>query len=429
MENKMLRYDTKYLKGFVSDEDLKETYPELEKAHESLTKRNGIGNKYLGWVDLPEKTDRKMIKSIKDTAEELSSKSEAIVFIGIGGSYLGPRAVMETLESDIVREKVFFAGHNLCGDSLSALLEILEKKDFSVNVISKSGTTTEPAIAFRIIENLLKKKYGDKAKERVVCTTDGKKGALKTIAEKAGYKSFVIPEDVGGRFSLLSPVGLLPIACTGINISDLVDGAKMMQQYCSSCDILENYSYKYALARNILYRKGKCIEMLSSFDNRLHYVDEWWRQLFGESEGKGQHSIFPTSCDFSTDLHSMGQLIQDGERNIFETFLITEKDGDFCVIPHKDEDLDNLNYLAGKTLGFVNAKAYEAACEAHFEGGVPNSTIFIPEKSAFYLGQLFYFFEIAAAISGYIQNVNPFNQPGVESYKNKMFKLLGKPGV
>ena len=285
----------------------------------------------------------------------------------------------------------------------------------------------EPAIAFRIIENFLEKKYGKgNFKDRVICTTDKEKGALRQIAKDEGYRTFVIPDNIGGRFSVLTPVGLFPMACAGIDIKDLMEGALEAQNIYEKCDLNENMSYKYAVIRKILYDKGKRIEILSSFDNRLHYVDEWWKQLFGESEGKDGHSIFPASCDFSTDLHSMGQLIQDGERNLFETFLIIEKDNDRCVIPNSLSNRDNLNYLANKQMDYVNKKAYEATKEAHSEGGVPNLTISIPEKNAFCIGSLFYFFEKAAAVSGNLFGVNPFDQPGVESYKNKMFKLLGK---
>jgi glucose-6-phosphate isomerase len=309
------------------------------------------------------------------------------------------------------------------------VLRKVEKKDFSVNVISKSGTTTEPAIAFRVLEKELIDRYGhEEAKKRIVCTTDREKGALKDLADKKGYKLYVIPDDVGGRFSVLSPVGLFPAACAGIDIESMIAGSRYQLETSGGCSY-DNPSYLYAAIRNILYRNGKFIEILASFDSRLHYMDEWWKQLFGESEGKGGRSIFPVSCDFSTDLHSMGQLIQQGQRNIFETFLVVEKDSNICEIPLREENDDNLNYLAGKQLDHVNRKAYEATTEAHFEGGVPNSTIFVPERSAFCLGQLFYFFEKAVAVSAYMFGVNPFDQPGVEAYKNKMFKLLGKPGV
>jgi len=427
---KQLKLDTKYLKGFIEEKDLRGISSEIETAHMLLEKQKGPGKEFLGWMDLPEEIDEALLKNIEDTAAELNHNSDAIIIIGIGGSYLGARATIETLAPKLVNKKIFFTGYNLSGDYISQLLEDLADKDVSVNVISKSGMTTEPAIAFRIIEDFLEKKYGpEKMKDRVVCTTDKKSGALKSIAKKKGYKSFVIPDNVGGRFSVLTPVGLLPIACAGINIRDLVAGAKQQQHNSRDHDLENNISCRYAAIRNLLYRKGKKIEILASFDNRLHYVDEWWKQLFGESEGKGGHSIFPVSCDFSTDLHSMGQLIQQGERNIFETFLVAEKQTRDCLIPQDKDNLDNLNYLADKQVDYINMKAYEATAEAHFEGSVPNSTIFFAERSAFCLGQLFYFFERAAAISGYLFGVYPFDQPGVESYKKKMFKLLGKPGA
>ncbi|MFC1548777.1 glucose-6-phosphate isomerase [Candidatus Omnitrophota bacterium] len=426
---KDLRLDTRYLDKTVTKDDFKAIFPEVEKAHALLESKSGPGSDYLGWVDLPENVSEELIEDIENTASAMNRNSDAIIIVGIGGSYLGARATVETLSKEAARKKIFFAGHNMSCEYLSELLHKLKDKDVSVNVISKSGTTTEPAIAFRILEDFLKKKYGpDKIKDRIVCTTDSEKGALKQIADKRGYKSFVIPDDVGGRFSVLTPVGLFPIACAGINIRELIEGAREQRNKSLDCDLENNMSYKYAAARNCLYRKGKRVEILASFNSKLHYVDEWWKQLFAESEGKNGHSIFPASCDFSTDLHSMGQLIQQGERNLFETFLVIEDGCAECKIPEDKEDLDNLNYLAGKQLSYVNRKAYEATAEAHFEGGVPNLTVFIPKRTAFCLGQLYYFFEKAVSISAYMSGVNPFDQPGVEAYKNKMFKLLGKPG-
>lgn len=429
MENE-LRLDDRYLKGFVSDKDFKNIMPKVRKAHSFLTEKNGLGRDMLGWVDLPCKTTETLLADIEETACALNKNSDAIIIIGIGGSYLGARSVIETLSPGLSGAKIFFAGHNLSCDYLAGLLNKLKDKDISLIVISKSGTTTEPAAAFRIIEGFLKRKYGEhKIKDRIICVTNSSTGALRLIADKNGYRSFDIPDDIGGRFSVLTPVGLLPIAAAGVNIRDIIGGAISQQRKTEVCDLSDNISYRYAAFRNILYQKGKRIEVFASFDNSLHYVDEWWKQLFGESEGKGARSIFPASCDFSTDLHSMGQLIQEGERNLFETFLVVEKQSSKCKIPFNEENLDNLNYLAGKYVDYVNRKAYEAASGAHFEGGVPNSTVFLPEKSAFCLGALFYFFEKAAAVSGYLFGVNPFNQPGVEAYKNKMFKLLGKDGV
>ena len=427
---KDLRYDTGYLEGHVSDKDLKAIMPEVEKAHQLLSGQDSPYKSSLGWMDLPENTDKSLVDDIVGTAGRMRALSEAVIIIGIGGSYLGARAAIETLAPGTVGKSIFFTGYNLCGHYACGLLDSLAEKDISVNVISKSGTTTETAIAFRMFEDLLRKKYGPgKFADRIICTTDGKKGALKAMADERGYKSFVIPEDIGGRFSVLTPVGLLPISCAGVDITELIEGARAQRRRSLVCDIDGNMSYRYAAVRNILYRAGKRIEILSSFDSRLHYLDEWWKQLFGESEGKGGKSIFPASCDFSTDLHSLGQLVQQGERNIFETFLVSEETRGRCVIPRAEDDTDNLNYLAGKGLDEVNRTAYRATAEAHFEGGVPNSTVFFGERSPFSLGQLFYFFEKAVAVSACLFGANPFDQPGVEAYKQKMFRLLGKPGI
>lgn len=425
-----LKLDTKYLDGVISTEEMAASLAEAEKAYTTLIERNGPGKDFLGWVDLPEELDEAFLSKVEATAGRLNSISDAVVVIGIGGSYLGAKAAIEALRPHAINRKIFFAGCDLSGDDLADLLETLKGIDFSVNVISKSGTTTEPAVAFRVIEGLLRSKYGSEGiAERVVCTTDAQKGALRAASEKTGYETFVIPDDVGGRFSVLTPVGLLPIACAGIDIKALVAGACFQKKKSLTPDMGANETCRYAAIRNLLYHKGKVIEVLSSFDGRLRYTAEWWKQLFGESEGKGGHSIFPASCVFTTDLHSMGQLMQDGERNIFETFLLIDKESDRCPIPEDKENLDNLNYLAGKQVDYVNRKAAEATAEAHFEGGVPNITLRVPERSAFCIGQVFYFFEAAAAVSGYMSGVNPFNQPGVESYKSKMFKLLGKPGA
>lgn len=424
---KNIRLDTEYLKGFVSGKDLDAIFSEVKRAHELLEKKSGPGKNFLGWMDLPEKATEGLLKAIEECAGKMKSNSDVIIVIGIGGSYLGARAAIEMLAPGLRGRKVLFAGHNLCGDYLEELLNVIKSGDIGVNVISKSGTTTEPAVAFRVIEASLREKYSaQELKDRIIFTTDREKGALKAMADAGGYKTFVIPEDVGGRFSVLSPVGLLPVACAGINIRDFIAGARKGRDQSVDCNLDKNVSYKYAALRNILYRKGKVIEVLSNFNSRLHYVAEWWKQLFAESEGKDKKGIFPASCDFTTDLHSMGQWLQDGNRNVFETFLIEEEDGSGCPIPEKKEDLDNLNYLSGREVSFVNKQAYKATAAAHFEGGVPNSTVFFPEKSAFCLGELFYLFEKAVAISGYILGVNPFDQPGVDSYKNKMFKLLGK---
>ncbi|MBF0215504.1 MAG: glucose-6-phosphate isomerase [Candidatus Omnitrophica bacterium] len=425
-----ISYDTKYLGAFVTNKDIENILPELETAHNYLTRKNGPGKDFLGWTDLPTSTGRAMLLDMVKTASRLRKKADIIIVVGIGGSYLGAKAAIEMLTPEFGEKKVFFAGFNICDEYLDGLLRMAKGKEIAVNVISKSGTTTEPAIAFRMIFDLMKKKYSRKELAgRIVCTTDNKRGALKAMADANGYKCYVIPDDVGGRFSVLSPVGLFPAAAAGIDISEMIKGAQKCRKELSSPDINKNQCYKYAAVRNILYRKGKRIEVLSNFDNKFHFVSEWWKQLFGESEGKASKGIFPASCDFSADLHSMGQFLQDGSRNIFETFLVDCEDRDMCVIPKEKSDTDELNYLAGKSLSFVNRKAYMATSEAHFEGGVPNSSIMIPAKTAFYLGQLFYFFQTAVAISGYISGVNPFDQPGVEAYKKKMFKLLGKPGA
>ncbi|MDD4012910.1 MAG: glucose-6-phosphate isomerase [Candidatus Omnitrophica bacterium] len=428
--SKDLSLDTRYMKGFVKPAEIKEIMPDVEKAHFMLEKKNGPGNGYLGWMDLPTGTCECLVREIEETAAHMRAISDAVIVVGIGGSYLGAKAAIEMLTPEFVGRKVFFAGHNLSASYLNGLLMSLKDKEVTVNVISKSGGTTEPAIAFRIIEAFVEKKYGkENAAKRIVCTTDAAKGTLKELADKRGYKTLVIPDDVGGRFSVLTPVGLLPIACAGIDIRELLGGAASARERSFSMDLEANPCYMYAALRNLLLRKGKKIEILSNFDGRFHYLAEWWKQLFGESEGKGGKGIFPAACDFTTDLHSIGQLIQDGERNIFETFLIAEKEDRDFVIPQSDDDLDNLNYLSGKSEGAINFKAYQAVAEAHFEGGVPNSSVIVDNISPRSLGQLFYFFEKAAAVSGYILGVNPFDQPGVEAYKKKMFKLLGKPGV
>ncbi|MBL7073057.1 MAG: glucose-6-phosphate isomerase [Candidatus Omnitrophica bacterium] len=428
MFKKRLKLNTKCLKGFVSERDFRNILPEVEKAHAALIEKNSRGKEFLGWVDFPEEAGPEFLKKIETTGGRINSEKDAVIVIGIGGSYLGARSIIETLAPRIIGKDIFFAGYNLSGDFLNRLLSEVKDRDVNVIVISKSGTTTEPALAFRIIKDFLMRKYSAKElKSRIICVTDKEKGALKRLAEEEGYESFVIPDDIGGRFSVLTAVGLLPVASAGINIRELLDGAKAQRKYGLKSGAVKDISCRYAAIRNILYRSGKKIEILSSFDNSLHYFDEWWKQLFGESEGKNGRSIFPASCDFSTDLHSMGQLIQQGERNLFETFLVAEKNPEKCRIPTVSDDLDNLNYLAGKSVDHVNRKAYEATRKAHFDGGVPNMTVFFGGKSAFCLGQLFYFFEKAAAISGYLAGVNPFDQPGVEAYKREMFKLLGKP--
>jgi glucose-6-phosphate isomerase len=428
--DRSIRYDAGYLAGTADEEKINEMLPEIEKAHSMITRRNGEGGEFLGWLDLPGSTEKRLLDDIADTAEHFRNISDLTVIAGIGGSYLGARAAVEALRRRDGTGRVVFTGYDLCGSRLKSILERADSAEISVNVISKSGTTTETAVTFRILEDLLREKYGEgNFSDRVVCTTDGEKGALKNIADKKGYKTFVIPDDVGGRFSVLTPVGLFPIACAGVDIYDLMNGAADQMERNAESEPGANISYRYAAARNLLYRQGKRIEVLSAFDIRLHYVAEWWKQLFGESEGKKTQGVFPASCDMTTDLHSLGQFIQQGERNIYETFLLVDRKRSDVKIPHDPDDLDGLNYLAGRGMEYINRKAYEATAEAHFEGGVPNSTITISDLSAFSLGQLFYFYEVAVAASAYMFGVNPFDQPGVEAYKTKMFKLLGKPGA
>lgn len=425
----LIRYDTSRMEGFVSSEEIKSLEPGIRKAHAFLSEKNGPGGEYLGWLDLPGRTEEKIIRGIEEAAGYFRETSDTIVVIGIGGSYLGARAVINALSSPEDRQRIKFAGHNISSRQMRELIEYLKDRDFSVNVISKSGTTTEPAIAFRMLEALLREKYSsEEIKKRVIATTGPRGGALRGIADSNGYRAFDIPDDVGGRFSVLTPVGLLPCACAGVDIRALLEGAEQMKEALAECDAEKNPSDRYAAIRNILYSKGKKIEILSSFESGLHYLAEWWRQLFGESEGKASKGIFPSTCDFSTDLHSMGQLIQQGERNLFETFVAVENENVEFPIPLRGENLDNLDYLAGRQLSEVNFQAYEATAEAHFAGGVPCSTIFMPEVSALYLGQVLYFFQKAVAISAYLSGVNPFDQPGVELYKKNMFTRLGKPG-
>ncbi|HNX91411.1 MAG TPA: glucose-6-phosphate isomerase [Candidatus Omnitrophota bacterium] len=420
--------DTQYLNGFVDERDIESISPEIMRAHDTVKNGTGAGKDFLGWLDLPSRMQNSLA-DIKDCAASLRSVSDVLIVIGIGGSYLGAKAAIMMLTPPFKPYRVIFAGHNMACDYISSLCELIGEKNVCVNVISKSGTTTEPAIAFRLIESAMRKKYkSEELKKRIVCTTDARKGALRKMAEENGYRTFVIPDDVGGRFSVLTPVGLLPVAYTGIDITGLIDGAIDASLDFSEPDMVKNLSYRYAAYRNILYRRGKNVEILSNFDPCLHFVAEWWKQLFGESEGKGKKGIFPAACDFTTDLHSMGQWIQDGTRNIFETFITVKNFPKDAVIPVMDRDLDELNYLAGKKVSFVNDQAYKATAAAHFEGGVPNMTIGVPDKTAYSLGSLLYFFEKAVAVSAYTMGVNPFDQPGVESYKNKMFKLLGKPG-
>ncbi|MCI7224398.1 glucose-6-phosphate isomerase [Fusobacterium sp.] len=433
---KKINLDYSKVFKFIDENELQSIKVEVEKAARVLEEKSGKGNDFLGWLDLPINYDKEEFTRIKKAAEKIKSDSEVLIVVGIGGSYLGARAVIEALshsfynslsKSNRKTPEIYFAGQNISGRYLKHLIEIIGDRDFSVNVISKSGTTTEPAIAFRVFKELLEKKYGEAAKERIYATTDKVKGALKKLADEKGYEKFVIADDIGGRFSVLTAVGLLPIAVAGINIDEIIEGAKKAREdFKANFDV--NDCYKYAAIRNILYRKGYLVELLANYDPRVHYISEWWKQLYGESEGKDKKGIFPASVDLTTDLHSMGQYIQDGQRNLMETIINIENTDEDLVIKEEKEDLDGLNYLAGENLSYINSKAFEGTLLAHIDGGVPCMVINIPEMNPFNMGYLIYFFEKACAVSGYILDVNPFDQPGVESYKKNMFALLGKKG-
>lgn len=423
---------------FITEEELTNMQPQVTAADETLRKGTGAGSDYLGWIDLPENYDKEEFARIKQAAEKIKKDSEVLVVIGIGGSYLGTKAALDFLNHTFynVMDKeergtpqIFFAGNSISSTYLADLIEVIGDRDFSINVISKSGTTTEPSIAFRVFKELLVKKYGEEeAKGRIFATTDKEKGALRTEADAQGYETFVIPDDVGGRFSVLTAVGLLPIAVGGGDIDELMQGAADAAKEYTNPNLKENEAYQYAALRNVLYRKGKVTELLVNYEPSLQYFSEWWKQLFGESEGKDQRGIYPSSANFSTDLHSLGQYIQEGRRNLFETVIKVDKPRKSIVIPSEKEDLDGLGYLEGKEVDFVNTKAFQGTLLAHTDGDVPNFVLTIPETDAYTLGYLFYFFEIAVGISGYLLSVNPFNQPGVEAYKKNMFALLGKPG-
>lgn len=419
--------------AFFNEEEITNIKTQVKAAHDALHGKTGAGNDFLGWIDLPTDYDKEEFARIKKAAEKIRSNSDVLVVIGIGGSYLGAKAAIDFLTGPFynynAKTQIIFAGNSISPNYLNGLLETIEGKDISVNVISKSGTTTEPAIAFRIFKEYLEKKYGkDGAKERIFATTDKSKGALKNLADKEGYETFVVPDDVGGRYSVLTAVGLLPIAVCGADIDKLMQGAAEARTLYANDNVDENDCYKYAAIRNILYRKGKTVEMLVNYDPELQYFIEWWKQLYGESEGKDNKGIFPSGASFSTDLHSMGQYIQEGMRNIFETVIYVENSKTDITVGEDPENIDGLNFLSGKTVDFVNKKAFEGTLLAHTDGGVPNMVVKIKSLDEFTLGQLVYFFEKACGISGYILGVNPFNQPGVESYKRNMFALLGKPG-
>ena len=409
-----------------------------EAAKEVLVSKSGAGNDFLGWIDLPVDYDKEEFARIQKAAAKIQSDSEVLVVIGIGGSYLGARAAIEFLRHNFynmvskeVRKtpEIYYAGNSISSTYLKHLIDVIGDRDFSVNIISKSGTTTEPAIAFRVFKEMLEKKYGkEEAAKRIYATTDKARGALKNLATEEGYESFVVPDDIGGRFSVLTAVGLLPIAVSGADIEKLMEGAAAGREMALNLPFEENDAMQYAAIRNILHRKGKAVEVLANYEPSLHYVSEWWKQLYGESEGKDNKGIFPAAVDLTTYLHSMGQFIQDGSRIMFETVMNVEESTEEIIINEEPVDLDGLNYLAGKNVDFVNKSAMNGTILAHTDGNVPNLLINIPAQNEFYLGELFYFFEFACGVSGYISGVNPFNQPGVESYKKNMFALLGKPG-
>lgn len=432
-----LIFDYSKAAPFYREHELTQLAPYIELAHKQLHEKTGAGSDYTDWVDLPENYDKEEFAAIKAASEKIRQDSEVLVVIGIGGSYLGARAAIEFLNNSFYNihkgqkgnPQVFFAGNSISSTYLNDLVELIGDRDFSVNMISKSGTTTEPAIAFRVFKEKLIAKYGhEEAVKRIYATTDKVRGALKGEADAEGYESFVIPDGVGGRFTVLTAVGLLPIAVAGGDIDKLMEGAAFAMNNYSSSKVEENEAYQYAALRTMLYRKGRDVEVLANYEPALQYFGEWWKQLFGESEGKDSKGIFPASANFSTDLHSIGQSIQDGTRNLFETVINVDKSRREMSIPSMEEDLDGLKYLEGKTLDFVNKKAFQGTLLAHTDGNVPNLLVSIPALDEHSLGQLIYFFEKAVAISGYLNGVNPFDQPGVEDYKRNMFALLGKPG-
>ena len=433
-----LTFDYSGASLFLNDSEIQNMESFVVSAHNMLHEKTGVGNDYLGWVDLPKKFDQEEFSRIKTCAEKIRSDSEILVVIGIGGSYLGSKAAIDTLShtfyNSLPKEKrrnpeIYFAGNNISSTYLNDLLEVLDGRDFSLNVISKSGTTTEPAIAFRILKSYIEHRYGkEEARKRIYATTDISKGSLKKLALEEGYETFVVPDDVGGRYSVLTAVGLLPIAVSGANIDKLMEGAKDAYDLYNNPDLNSNDCYKYAVCRNALYNKNKQIELLVNYEPSLQYIVEWWKQLFGESEGKDQKGIFPAGVNFTSDLHSMGQYIQDGLRNIFETVLYVERPRKSMSIVNDPANLDGLNFLSGKDMDDVNKKAFQGTLLAHNDGGVPNLVIKVPALDEYNLGSLLYFFEKACGISGYLLGVNPFDQPGVEAYKKNMFALLDKPG-
>lgn len=433
-----LRFDYNDVMGFLPENEIIGSASDALNARNVLLSKTGLGHEYTGWIDLPINYDREEFARIQKAAEKIRSDSKVLIVIGIGGSYLGARAAIEFLsnsfynirnsEKDSNSPLVVFAGNSLSPKYLADLIDLIGDRDYSINVISKSGTTTESAIAFRIFRKMIEEKYGQEASKRIYATTDKTRGALKSLADEKGYETFVVPDDIGGRYSVLTAVGLLPIAAAGFDISALMEGAAGMREICLNKPFENNPSVLYAATRNLLYRSGKKIEILANSEPSLHYINEWWKQLFGESEGKDKKGIFPAAVDLTTDLHSMGQYIQDGERILMETFISIENPPRDIKMEEASDDTDGLNYLAGKMLSYVNEQAMKGTMLAHKQGQVPCMKVAISDQSEFSLGQLFYFFEFACGVSGHMLMVNPFNQPGVESYKKNMFELLGKPG-
>ncbi len=430
-----IKCNAKYLESFVTKEEINAIIPELCAAHEKIVNKSGEGNDFLGWYDLPNSYDKEEFERIKKAAEKIKNDSEVLVVIGIGGSYLGARAAIEFIKSPMYNTlakdtpEIYFAGNSISSSSLAELVKIIGDRDFSVNVISKSGTTTEPAVAFRIFKGMLEEKYGkDGAAKRIYATTDKARGTLKEFSDKAGYETFFIPDNVGGRYSVLTACGLLPIAVAGCDIDRIMAGAAKAAAELGECDIETNHAYKYAVLRNALLRKGKNLEIMASYEPAFMYMNEWWKQLYGESEGKDGKGIFPASVIYSTDLHSLGQIVQEGQRNMFETVVNIKMSNDEVIIPNDPTNVDGLNFLSEKTLQFVCEKAYQGTILAHIDGGVPNIILDVDSRSEEDYGYMVFFFELACAASGYILGVNPFNQPGVEAYKKNMFALLGKPG-
>lgn len=436
--SKNIKFDYKRADGFFDAAAFENVKAEALKARDILVEKTGAGNDFLGWIDLPVNYDKDEFDRIEKAAAKIREDSDVLVVIGIGGSYLGARAANEFLNHSFYNglckncrkaPEIYYCGNSISGSYLNQLIEIIGDRDFSINVISKSGTTTEPAIAFRVFKALAEKKYGKaEAAKRIYATTDKARGALKTLATEEGYETFIVPDDIGGRFSVLTAVGLLPIAATGVDIKALMEGAADMRSQCLEAAFDENDALVYAAVRNLFRENGKTVELLANYEPSVHYIAEWWKQLYGESEGKDKKGLFPASVDFTTDLHSMGQFVQDGARIMFETVIDVKNAGETVVIGEEPVDLDGLNYLAGKDMDFVNHCAMQGTILAHTDGEVPNLLVEVQDRTPYTLGQLFYFFEFACGVSGYMLGVNPFNQPGVESYKKNMFALLGKPG-